>query len=275
MKFSVLISVWEIEKPQYFRECLESIRAQTLPADEVVIVKDGPLTPALDEVLDDYKKLLPIKTLGFKQNRGLRYALNAGLNECRNEWIARMDSDDICLPERLEATALFIKNTPSADIVGGFANRIDHSGHVIGLMRVPVEPEAISRLVWTCPMIHPSVCYRKDKILAIGGYNENAGPRQDDYELWYRCVKAGYEFHNIPVPLLLYRFTYDTLRRNNYRVGWNQLKNGFRGNRMIGAGLHAYVGVTIPFLRSLLPYPVNIWAYELQSKLNPRVRKAR
>lgn len=274
MKISVLISVWEKEKPTFFKKALDSILSQTLPANEVVLVKDGPLTPDLEAVVDKYQVLLPLKIIVFEKNKGLRYALNAGLKECSNNWVARMDSDDICLPERLEVTARFIETTPSADIIGSFAHRIDFNGRIIGLMRVPVKPLNISKLVWTCPMIHPTVCYRKDKILAIGGYNENAGPRQDDYELWYRCVSAGYEFRNIPRPLLLYRFTYDTMRRNNYKVGWHQLKNGFRGNRMVRTGLLAYVGVTVPFLRSLLPFPINIWVYKLQNKLNPRVRKA-
>ncbi len=273
MKFSVLMSVWKKEQPVYLEQALDSLRLQSLPPNEVVLVEDGPLTAPLHAVIEKYRTLLPLKVRRLETNRGLSEALNAGLEECTNHWVARMDSDDVCLPERLANTASFIAQNPDADIVGSFANRINHNGRVMSLMRVPVEPARIRKLVWTCPLIHPTVCYRKDKIQALGGYSPKAGPRQDDYELWFRCVKAGYNIYNIPGPLLLYRFGVANISRNNYRVGWHQLKNGIRGNRMVGAGLLAYFGVAIPFFRSLLPYPLNLWVYNIQTRLNPRVKR--
>ncbi len=121
-------------------------------------------------------------------------------------------------------------------------------------------------------MIHPTVCYRKDKILALGGYNPEAGPRQDDYDLWFRYAEAGYTFANIPKPLLLYRFTDDQVRKNTLKVGYYRLRVGFKGNRVLKAGPVAYLGVMVPFVRALLPYPLNVWFYKLLSKVNPRNR---
>lgn len=273
MKFSVLLSVYHKERPGYLQECLESLRAQTLPPHEVVLVEDGPLTADLENIIASFKKSLPIKSVKLKKNKGLSHALNAGLRECSNQWVARMDTDDICTPQRLEKTADFIRKHPSVDIVGSFATRIDENGRILSQIKVPTQPERIRELTWTCPMIHPSVCYKRDKIRKIGGYNPGAGPRQDDYELWFRCAQIGYEFRNIPEPLLLYRFTYENMKRNNFRVGYHQLKNGFKGNRMLGFGSQAYVGVMIPFFRSLLPYPLNKWFYQLQNKVNPRIMK--
>jgi len=274
MDFSVLLSVYKGEKPGYLEECLDSLLAQTLPPREVVLVEDGPITGALEKVIAGFKKRLPLKSVILRENKGLSHALNAGLKECAHQWVARMDTDDVCTPQRLEKTADFIRKHPTVDIVGTFATRIDENGKILDQIRVPVQPKRIRKLIWTCPMIHPSVCFKRDKILRIGGYDTKAGPRQDDYELWFRCAFAGYEFRNIPEPLLLYRFTYSNMRRNDFRVGFHQLKNGFKGNRMMGFGPLAYVGVTIPFFRSLLPYPLNKWFYQLQNKINPRIRSA-
>jgi len=99
---------------------------------------------------------------------------------------------------------------------------------------------------------------------------ENAGPRQDDYELWFRCAKAGLEFHNLSEVLLLYRFNADNIRRNDFRVGFHRMKNGIKGNFSLGYGPFAYLGVIIPFLRGLLPHPLNYWFYKSVSKFNPR-----
>jgi glycosyltransferase involved in cell wall biosynthesis len=274
MNFSVLISVYKKERPDYLKASLESLACQTMPVGEIVLVHDGPITPELQAVITHYKQRLPLKPVYLKTNQGLSKALNAGLKECANEWVVRMDTDDVCLPERLEVTAACLRDHPEADIMGSFARIIDRDGKQGKLLRVPSESEKIRKLIWTCPMIHPTVCYRKDKILAVGGYKPEAGPRQDDYDLWYRCASAGLVFRNIPRPLLHYRFTDENIRKNSLKVGYYRMKTGFRGNRALGYGPLAYLGVTIPFFRALLPYPLNVWLYKAMNKLNPRNRES-
>lgn len=270
MKFSILLSVYEKEKPHYLEEALESLARQTLAPDEVVVVQDGPLTAELEGVLAGYRKRLPITDVRINENRGLSEALNTGLTHCKNEWVARMDTDDIALPERLAVQAETIRNHPELDIVGSWATTIDENGNKKNLLNVPLSDARIKKLVWSCPMIHPTVCYRKEKIIGAGGYNPGAGPRQDDYDLWYRCALAGLVFGNIPRSLLLYRFTGENIRKNTLRVGYHRMKTGFRGNRALGYGPLAYAGVTIPLFRALLPYPLNVWFYKLTRRFNPR-----
>ncbi len=270
--FSVLMAIYHKESPDYFDLSLESIYTQKYSVEEIVLVKDGPLTVALESVISKWHKLFgsKLKIVGLETNVGLSKALNHGLKHCRFNWVARFDTDDICLPERLELQAKYIAENPLADIVGGFARRMDEDGNLFENIKVPVGSEKIRNLIWTCPMIHPTVCYRKDKILAVGGYDPDAGPRQDDYDLWFRCAAAGYEFHNIPQPLLLYRFTEANMRRNSLKVGYHRLKVGFRGNKKLGYGPKAYIGVMVPFFRAMLPYPLNIWVYKLLHRFNPR-----
>lgn len=272
MQFSVLLSIFHGENPQYFNLAMKSLYEQMLWPDEIVLVKDGPLKPNLDSVVNTWSKLFQerLKIVSLEKNVGLSEALNHGLKHCSNEWISRFDTDDICLPERLELQAEYIAKNPSADIVGGFARRMDENGELFDIIKVPVGSDRIKQLIWTCPIIHPTVCYRKDKILAIGGYDSKAGPRQDDYDLWFRCAAAGYEFHNIPQPLLLYRFTEANMRRNSLKVGYHRFKVGFRGNKKLAYGLKAYIGVMVPFFRAMLPYPLNVWVYKLLSRFNPR-----
>ena len=119
MKFSVLMSLYIKEDPQFLRECFDSLVAQTYPADEIVVLFDGAVTPELEAVVENYQDKLPINAVKFAQNRGLGKTLNDGLNYCRNEWVFRMDTDDICVPERFEKQVAFIEANPDVIIFGG------------------------------------------------------------------------------------------------------------------------------------------------------------
>lgn len=101
MKFSVLMSLYIKENPQYLRECFESLVAQTHPADEIVLVFDGAVTPELEAVVSEFETKLPLNLVKLPKNLGLGKALNEGLKHCSPDWVFRMDTDDICVPERL------------------------------------------------------------------------------------------------------------------------------------------------------------------------------
>ncbi len=271
-KFSVLMSVYYKELPEYLICSLNSVFQQTVPPNEVVIVEDGPLTKQLYEVLDEYaKQYSNLKRIPLSENHGLGYALNVGLLSCTHELVARMDTDDISLPNRFEKQVFFLQLHPMIDIVGSYATKIDECGNNLEeVIKVPVTHEDIVRLVWTCPMNHPTVMYRKKAILSVGGYKPDAGPRQDDYDLWFRCAEKGLHFANISEPLLLYRFFADSVRKNNIEVGRYRMKTGLRGCRKLHLSFIAYIGVCIPFVRSLLPYPLNTYFQELMNRMNPR-----
>ena len=182
-----------------------------------------------------------------------------------------MDTDDICIPERFEKQVSFLSSHSEVDIVGSYATKIDEYGNDLNeLVKVPITHENIMRLIWTCPMNHPTVMYRKDKILSVRGYNPDAGPRQDDYDLWFRCAEKGLHFANIPESLLRYRFFTNSIKKNSIKVGWYRLKVGLHGCRQLHLSLIAYVGVCIPFIRSLLPYPLNLYFQNLMNLINPR-----
>ncbi len=109
MKFSVLMSLYVKENPLYLRECFESLQQQTLPADEIVLVFDGPVSEGLEAIVQQFEMRLPIKTVKLAQNRGLGKALNEGLLHCSYDWVFRMDTDDICVPTRFEKQVAYIQ----------------------------------------------------------------------------------------------------------------------------------------------------------------------
>ena len=271
MQVTVLISVYAKEKPEYLKSALDCVYEQTLCPDEVVLVEDGPIGEELESVISAFPHLKIVK---IEKNQGLSNALNIGLKYCTNDIVARMDTDDICFPTRFEKQIKYFQLHPEVDIVGTFASKIDETGYDLNdIISVPVVHKDIIRLIWTCPMNHPTVMFRKDKILSIGGYNSDAGPRQDDYDLWFRCAAKGLRFANIPESLLYYRFFSDSVKKNNIKVGWYRMKVGLRGCRYLHLPIMAHIGVCVPFIRSLLPYPINVYFQYLMNHINPRNRK--
>ena len=119
MKFSVLMSLYDKENPEFLAECLTSLVNQTRQADEVVLVFDGPINLALQKVVQEFKPQLPLTIIPLTKNVGLGQALNAGLNACQHDWVMRMDTDDICVANRFEQQINFIQSHPEIDVLGG------------------------------------------------------------------------------------------------------------------------------------------------------------
>ena len=146
MNFSVLMSLYDKEKPYNLELCLQSIKNQTLKPNEVVVVIDGPLGDVLLGIVDSFQADLNIKKVKLKYNVGLGSALNIGLRECSNSIIARADTDDICLPNRFELQIPFlIKNNLS--LCGG--NSIyffDDGNEKVFKVQKPILPSCSSIL---------------------------------------------------------------------------------------------------------------------------------
>jgi len=188
--FSVLISVYHKEKAKYLEKSLESIYdKQILKPNEIVLVKDGPLTKELDDVINNYKEKHPniLKVIALKENVGLGNALNIGVNHCSNEIIARMDSDDISREDRFFKQIKIIKEK-NVDIVGSYVEEfIDNIENVVSLRKVPTRKEDIIKYSKKRnPFSHPSVMFKKQSVLASGGYQESY--LSEDYNLWVRMI---------------------------------------------------------------------------------------
>lgn len=218
------MSVYYKENPEHFRTSIESMINQTLKPDQIVIVKDGKLTAELNGVIDQYVSSYPglFTIVPLKENVGLGLALNEGLKACRNELVARMDTDDISLPERCELQVNeFIKNK-ELTIVGTQIDEFnDDPSNIVSSRIVPINYDNIIKFSRRRnPFNHPSVMYRKSHVLNCGGYKNLR--RNQDFDLFVRMINSGYKAININKSLLLFRANNDNLKR---RKSWEKCKS--------------------------------------------------
>ena len=236
--FSVLMSIYSEEIVSNLNQCLESLVNQTLPATEIIIVKDGILPSELDQVLFLWQGKLPLKIVGYKKNKGLAYALNYGLQFCSYELVARMDSDDICTPDRFEKQIKYFEEHKKTFIVGSNVLEFYEDKNAVidlGERRYPVFTYKESKSLFKgTPIAHPTLVI-KTELLKKYGYNENAF-LNEDIDLWFRLLSDGYVIENINEPLMKYRITNKLFQRRNrkkalseFKIYWgNLLKlNGF------------------------------------------------
>ena len=193
-KFSVLISIYIKSKAEEVSECLSSIASQTLIPQETVIVLDGPILENTREVLKKFKEILNIRIVDIEKNVGLGAALNVGLASCKYGLIARIDSDDICTPERFEIQLPSFSHSADLTLVGSDIILFNEIGK-IGYRKVPVtQTEIVKFSKHRNPFNHSTVMFRKDDILRIGGYPEVR--YSQDYLLWLKCIKNGFVLKN-------------------------------------------------------------------------------
>ena len=215
--YSVLMSVYSKENPQHLKESISSILHQSVLTDDFVIVCDGPLTDGLNVVLDNYVQKYPdiIKLVRLEKNVGLGRALNAGMEKCKNDVIARMDSDDISYPDRCRLELEVINQ--GYDIVSGtvqeFANTKEN---IISERWLPEHNDEIySFAKRRCPFNHPCVMYRREAVLKAGGYQHFFC--FEDYYLWVRMLKNSVKCYNFQIPLLYMRAGTDMYKRRGGR----------------------------------------------------------
>lgn len=226
MEFSVLLSVYFKEDPLFLKQALESIwHAQTLKPTEIVIVKDGPLTIELDEVINDFSKTAPVKIVALEKNRGLGTALNIGLAQCQYDIVARMDSDDISKPTRFEKQIEYLSKNPETDLVSASIDEFrETTAHIISTRRLPEFHSEIEKFAKKrCPVNHPVVVFKKNAVLKAGGYQHF--PLFEDYYLWARMLMSGSKFHNLQESLLHFRTNPQTYkRRGGFKHAINEIK---------------------------------------------------
>ncbi len=225
--FSVLMSVYHKEEPTFFRESLASVFHQTVMPHEVVLVCDGPLTQALDAVVEEFQVLYPkeLKVVRLPQNGGLGKALNEGMRHCRHEIIARMDADDIAYPYRFERQINFMYLHPEIDVLNCTIDEFTEDPlKIVSRRSLPEHHEMLVHYAKRrCPVNHPSVVFRRKAIQEAGGYQHLY--LFEDYYLWARMIVKGARFHSLPESLLSFRMDAQAFRR---RKGWKYICSEFR-----------------------------------------------
>ena len=228
----MLLSLYNKEKPEYLTEALASIFSQTILPDEIVLVYDGPINEELQMVVETFKENYPnkFKLVKLEKNQGLGIALAKGLEQTSNQLVARMDTDDIMVEDRLEKQLALFEQYPELAIVGSNIDEfVGDKKHVIGKRIVPEYNDEICKFSKRRnPFNHMTVMFDKNAILSVGNYQPLVG--FEDYYLWVRLLKAGFQGYNVQEPLVYARAGADMYAR---RGGIKYLMPGLKGRYQI------------------------------------------
>ncbi len=239
-KYSVLMSVYKKDSPEYLQIALKSIyEQQSIKPDEIVIVVDGPIPENLRKVLDSFKKDKEkiVKIIQQEQNKGLGEALKEGTEYCTGDYIFRMDSDDISVFDRFEKQINYIEKHSNIDVLGGniaeFQKSIDEENKRLRVC--PMNHEDIVKMgKKRNPMNHVTVCIKKEALVNSGGYQSLL--YLEDYYLWLRMIVNNCKLENLNETLVLVRVGNGFEGRRStkkYIEGWKTLQNFMKKNKMI------------------------------------------
>lgn len=234
---SVAMSVFNGEA--FLAQAIESELGQTFADFEFLILDDGS-SDSSRAIAERYAARDPRLRLIARENRGLIASLNQLLVEARAPLVARMDADDICHPRRFERQVAFLAEHPDHGVVGTWTNDIDEQGKPYPLHTppLPTSPEAfLAHVEARLPLIaHPTVMYRRDLVLAAGGYHA-AFRHCEDYDLWLRLANRT-RIANLPEALLDYRhYAGQVSRRHAFEqqvgvavshLAWRERRDGRR-----------------------------------------------
>jgi len=207
MEFSVLMSVYVKENPEFLRAALDSLLNQTVVPNQIVIVKDGPLTKALDHLIEEYQSNFAtlFYIVSLKENKGLGIALQKGLEACKFPLVARMDGDDICASNRFEKQLQIFQSDKNLDLVGSSIQEFEGDiTNIISNRKVPSTHEEIRKFAKKRnPFNHMTVMYKKKAVLEAGNYQDFLW--NEDYYLWIRMLLSGARCANLSEPLVFAR----------------------------------------------------------------------
>lgn len=186
------------------------------------LVVDGRVSQSIERVIAQNSQHL--KIIRIKNNKGLWNALNVGLKAARNELVARMDSDDIATPDRLEKQAKAFAEHSELSVIGAqIAEFKGDSDNVVSYRRVPLEHNRIAKFArFRSPLNHPVVMYKKSAVLSVGGYDQLY--RTEDYDLWLRLLQAGHRMLNLPDVLLYYRLSDENMARKTNEINNREIR---------------------------------------------------
>lgn len=237
MTISVLMSVYKSEKAEYLDEALASVwTAQTVKPSQIVLVEDGRLTDGLYEVLDKWKRELGDTLLILKNERnlGLTKSLNKGLSHVTSDLVARMDSDDVSLPQRFEMQERYLEQHPDVAVVGGAMQEFNSTDPCVNVRHYPqTHAEVMRSICKASPLAHPTVMMRMSMFREGGLRYDERFRTSQDIALWYDAVCAGYKIGNLDEVTFRFRLADDMFKRRSRAKAWNEFRIYMNGVRRV------------------------------------------
>lgn len=257
------MSVYARETPLFLRQSVESMFLQSVKPDELVLVIDGPVPAELEDEISALCVRFAITTVPLPENVGLGRALNAGLSKCKNEIVARMDSDDIAFPDRMQMQLSLMQKT-GADIISCVVAEFEESTDKITACRlVPQTHQEIMRYVRKRnPFNHPAVVYKKSVIQKVGGYQDFSF--FEDYELFARALVNGAVGANVQQPLLYMRAGNAMYNRRGGKEYAKKMHRFYKRLRELGlSGIKESITCVLPrTVVALLPNGIRRFVYQ-------------
>jgi len=264
---SAVMATYKKDELTFLRNAIASVLAQTYGTIELVIVVDGELTEEtrtyLSSLTDDRVTVVYLET-----NVGPAGARNVGIRRARGDYIAIMDADDVCAPDRIERQLQYLTETRS-DVVGSSCLEIDGADKVVGTKTAPRTCEAIKRSSpFFNPITNPTV-FAKADVLKQHPYPEHLR-LGEDYRLWIQLLRAGYTIRNHEANLLYFRCGEEFFRKRR-GLGWavSDLRNKLSAIRLVRWYMRpvALVFAFITFFLRLLPAKTSRWVYMARRRL--------
>jgi len=263
-KVTVAMAVHDAIPPRYASEAIESILNQTFKDLGISIVVDGSVNEKLSRVLAGYADLdKRVRILSNEKSLGLPACLNRIIETTDSDYVARMDADDVSLPERIQRQIDFLEGHPQTDLVGTFAYEIDEEGRVLFRKKMPINSADVRRLTpRRNPFIHPTVVFRR-RFFDKAGLYRSGFPLTEDLELWIRALAQGIEGSNIPE--FLYQFRIDKRfwsRRRGFAFALAETRLRVGSIRRLGLPAYNYLFPPAQFMFRMSPAPVLRFMYE-------------
>jgi glycosyltransferase involved in cell wall biosynthesis len=264
--FSVLMSVYRNDRPEWFQLAMDSIREQTLLPAEMVLVVDGPIPDPLSETVRGYENQdcgFELKVVRLAENGGLANAMNMGRRECTQTFIARMDADDYSLPTRFERQAAVLRDRPEVGLICAWQGEFAEDPlEMNALKKLPEHhDDLIAQLKWRNVIPHSSVVMNREAVEQVGGYRSKFG-LLEDYDLFTMLALAGVQMHCVQEPVYRMRVLPEQRTRRgglSYIPGeWkfrHQLhRNGFITQRefLVSSAAYTVFRLSPAFLKTLL-----------------------
>lgn len=236
MTISVIMSVYRNERPEYLEESIRSIWTdQTVKPAEIILIKDGPLTDALERTISTWKERIGDRLITHSNgtNLGLTKSLNIALRLASSDLIARMDSDDLSDPRRFERQTAFLEANPDVAIVGGAMQEFNSSNPKLNVRHYPRNNDEVMRTIYKAsPLAHPTVMMRSAIFRNGLKYDERYRTSQD-IALWFDAICAGYKIGNIDDITLYFRRDDEMFRRRSRAKAWNEFRIYMNGVRRV------------------------------------------
>ncbi len=265
--FSIITSVYKNDNPEFVRVALDSMLVeQTVKPAEIVLVRDGQVPVPLEELLYEYERRFPLifKVIRLEKNGGLGKALKLGVESAKYSLVARMDSDDICMPNRFEIQLKYLEQHPEVDIVGGqMTEFINTPDNIVAKRIVPCTNDNIYKYMkGRCALNHVTVMFRKQSVLMAGNYQDWFW--NEDYYLWIRMMKEKCQFANVEEVLVNVRSGTDQYSRRGGRR-YFQSEKGIKQlqlkNKMINKFEYHYFIAQRYVVQILMPNWLRGWVF--------------